>query len=318
MSRNKSRKCCQPWTGDWRPGLKGASVGNLLAACPSMGCPHGRARRGVPARSSALPPPSGAESHIGRTWPTACKGFYRAGCTLLKPTASRRELLGILDRASSLKDRENTHLGSSPTDYEGGAPSTHAHRTSPQRPAPDDASAVPAPAGAGLSLTSTRDRPRACLKASRHTTIQDSRTIFEHAVDVRTIFDPGCFRCRYLATAEEQASRGNFFRLINRLARHFARTNFDPRSHDLRSPTRRMVPGPIRGTHRDRGLAVALQRCSVAQQPGLLDSGGVQPADSNPAPDSKPSHFPGIIRPELPGVVKSYCSKLVTPMPMRW
>ena len=114
-------------------------------------------------------------------------------------------MLGILDRASSLKDRENTRLGSSPTDYEGSAPSTHAHRTSPQRPAPDDASAARARAGAGLSQSCTRDRPRACLEASSHTTIQDSRTIFEHAVGVRTILDLGCFRCRYLATSEEQA-----------------------------------------------------------------------------------------------------------------
>ena len=98
-----------------------------------------------------------------------------------------RELLGILDRASSLKHRQNTHSGSSPTDYEGCAPSTDAHLTSPQRPAPDDALAVPAPASAGLSQSCTRDRPRACLEASSHTTIQDSRTIFEHAVGVRTI-----------------------------------------------------------------------------------------------------------------------------------
>ena len=150
----------------------------------------------------------------------ACAASVRAGLRIsiaLSVDLMAQLLLGILDRASSLKDRENTHLGSSPTDYEGGAPSTDAHRTSPQRPAPDDASAAPAPAGVGLSQSSTRDRPRACLEASRHTTIQDSRTIFEHAVDVRTIFDPGCFRCRYLATAEEQAQLGCLLQFINHL-----------------------------------------------------------------------------------------------------
>jgi hypothetical protein len=146
-------------------------------------------------------------------------------------------MLGILDRASSLKDPENTFSGPSPTDREGGAPSTEARRTSPQRPAPDDASAAPARAGAGLSQSCTRDRPRACLEASHHTTIQGSRTIFEHAVGVRTILDPRCFSCRYLATAEEQAQLGCLLQFINHLAPHSARTNFDPGSHDLGSPT---------------------------------------------------------------------------------
>jgi hypothetical protein len=97
--------------------------------------------------------------------------------------------LGIFDRAGSLKDRENTHSGSSPTDYEGGAPSTDSHRASPQRPAPDDPSAVPAPVGAEPSLSSTRNRPRACLEASHHTTVQGSRTILRHALGIRTIFE---------------------------------------------------------------------------------------------------------------------------------
>jgi hypothetical protein len=44
-----------------------------------------------------------------------------------------------------------------------------------------------------------------CLEAAHHTTIQDSRTIFDHAPGIRKIFDPGCSRYRYLATAEEQA-----------------------------------------------------------------------------------------------------------------
>ena len=139
-------------------------------------------------------------------------------------------MLGILDR-------EKSHLGPSGTDCAGSTPSTGACSAGPQRPAPEGASAVPAPAAAGLSQSCTRDRPRACLEASSHTTIQDSRTIFEHAVGLRTIFDPGCFRCRYLATAEEQAQLSCLLQFINHLAPNSARTNVDPGSHDLRSPT---------------------------------------------------------------------------------
>jgi hypothetical protein len=54
---------------------------------------------------------------------------------------------------------------------------------------------------------------------------------------IRTIFDPERFRCRYLATAEEQAQLGCLLQFINHFAPHSARTNFDPHSHDLRSPT---------------------------------------------------------------------------------
>ena len=137
------------------------------------------------------------------------------------------DLLESLDRASSLKDREHTDLGPSRMNCSGSTPPTDARRESPQRPAPDDASAAPAPAGAGPWRSSTRARTKACLEASSHTTIQDSRTIF----------DPGCFRCRYLATAEEQAQLGCLLQFINHLARNSARTNLDPRSHDSRSTT---------------------------------------------------------------------------------
>ena len=58
-------------------------------------------------------------------------------------------MLGVSDRASSLKDRDNTHLGPSGIYLVGSTPSTDACRASPRRSAPDNASAAPAPAGAG-------------------------------------------------------------------------------------------------------------------------------------------------------------------------
>ena len=136
-------------------------------------------------------------------------------------------LLEILDRASSLKDRENTHSGPSGTDGAGGTPSTDARRASPRRSAPNYQSPVPAPADAGRLQSSTRTSPTACLKASSHPTVERSLTIC----------DPGCSRCRYLATAEIQSQLGGLLQFIWYLAPHSARTNFEPRSHDLRSPT---------------------------------------------------------------------------------
>ena len=43
------------------------------------------------------------------------------------------------------------------------------------------------------------------LVSKHRTTVEDSRTIFAHVVGIRKVFDPGCRRFRYLATAEAQA-----------------------------------------------------------------------------------------------------------------
>jgi len=51
----------------------------------------------------------------------------------------------------------------------------------------------------------------------------------------RTPFYPGC--CRYLATTGARARLGELPLCIRQLGPYAARTNFDPRSHDLRSST---------------------------------------------------------------------------------
>jgi hypothetical protein len=122
------------------------------------------------------------------------------------------QLLGILDGANSLKDRENTNSGASPTDCSGVTPSTDASRASHQRPAPDDGSAGPVPAGAEPSPSSTRTTAR--LEASHHTQLKAvarslstlwafARSLTLDAVAVATLLQqqPGLFQKNILFAA---------------------------------------------------------------------------------------------------------------------
>ena len=108
---------------------------------------------------AALEKPEGPLWVETTPWRTAAYRHRTFKVGFLAMNFKGRRLLGILDRASSLRDRENTHYGPSGTDFAGCTPPPDARRVSLRQHAPDYPRAAAAPPYAGPSQFSTRARP---------------------------------------------------------------------------------------------------------------------------------------------------------------
>ena len=135
------------------PFLRGFLFDDALPVRTARVCSTHRRRLYIVDQLLRHPIPSLTEPHLLGCLRIFWRAVNRPG-SADAAAAVMRLVLGILDRASSLKDCENVHSSPSGIDCLGSTPQTDARRASPQRPAPDDASAGTAPAGAGLSLSS--------------------------------------------------------------------------------------------------------------------------------------------------------------------